>query len=227
MQTFPRYISWPEIGSRGEANTTRMLSKEYRSFRANGEKPEDWPGVEVLEVPNRETAIKLVSKGIPEAAQDGRDKVFGGPQRGVRSNDTGCSVIRNPDTYSSISSSSSKNNPGSKSPAEADNSEMEHPKESDEAFAVLPMETVRAAVPDPATRLLLTLARLSKMRGWDKIKLSRQIWEEAGIRCRSERSRALHALEDRRTIRVQRWPGQSPVVTVRLGQDRLLRPWPK
>ena len=49
----------------------RLQSKEYRAYLFHGGTPGDWPGVDVLEAPDRDTARKSPRKASRRTAFEG------------------------------------------------------------------------------------------------------------------------------------------------------------
>jgi hypothetical protein len=66
MTNLPKYIIWPETVPGKGTVTSKMYSKEYRSFRFKGGTPGAWPGVEELAMPGKETARDFIRNGVPK-----------------------------------------------------------------------------------------------------------------------------------------------------------------
>ena len=222
----PQYVAWPETSLGRGPVMNRMQSKEYRSFRFKGGTPDQWPGVEVLELPDEATARKYTKNGIPKNML----LALGGP---AHQPSRGCSVgeqnvlgLRAPVSnlqYSSISSvysNSTHNLDGTDDPY----NDLEYPSAAD-AFARLPLDLLVDLEYRPHTRLFAVLVRHSAMRSRSRFKIRRKMWEEAKIGDRNMRRRAVDRLEQLGAIRVKRSPGQSPTVTLNVDRRGIPRLW--
>ena len=74
---YPKHIAWAENSPGKGAVMNRMQSKEYRAFRFKGGVPDQWPGTDIFEVPDKETASGFVRNGDPK----GQLKVTEEPSR--------------------------------------------------------------------------------------------------------------------------------------------------
>lgn len=220
-----RLIEWSEKSTGEGVVMTRMYSKEYRAYQFDQGRPEDWPGYEVLEAPDRATGTLWVKKGIPKA-------VLRSLSEGDQSSEWHRSVKRvgvfgqaSTRIKSSVSSMSSNYIPPTYGAGHDPYEDREFPEQGRSDFYRLPRPLLTQLKIPPHVRIALVLARHSTMRRLDKLKLGKKYWEEAGIKGRSARVRAINALERLGFIQVERRPGKSPTVILCRDKSGELTSW--
>ncbi len=231
----PRLVAWPETDPQRGTITVKMQSKEYRSFRAGGGHVGQWPGIEVLEAPDRNTGLLFVRRGVPndvlvalEGQRNPKDEPVRFRQRTRPVQTADPSGSDNPVPPLSNSSISSIYIPPIPStPSDGDLYEdRKYPQAgAEDAFVRIPLALLYDLGAPPHLRLAAVLIRHSRMRQRAQFKLISEMWQEANISCRGNRARALARLESLDIIRVQRLPGRSPTVSLNIDRYGYARPW--
>ena len=227
MTGMPKYISWPET-QRGKGTVkAKMYSKEYQSFRFKGGVPEAWPGVEELAVTDKETAQYLVRNGVTKDMRTARGEPSRFRQPTFADHPTNLRGPDNPEPNLQYIHTSSIH-VDSECHRHADNGDVyadrEYPSDKD-AFVKLPIELMLALNAPSHLRILCVLLRHAAMRSTSRLKLRRKMWEEAGVTKKDARSRAIKTLETKGVIRVERAPGNSPIVLLNFGRRGTPRLW--
>jgi hypothetical protein len=174
----------------------KVKSRALREWRRahNGDETA-WPGAEIIDAPDQETARKLAKTRLktPLTCDDPP------PSHPVPTPLTCDDPVV---TTSFIISST-----------------LQTGKEKGPRYACLDLKRSLPLCQDSAFKLWTVLAAHARTYRQTRWKVTADIWLQAGIHAPASRTRALARLEELGMAKVERPPGQSPVVTLRLSRD--------
>ncbi len=170
-------------------------------------------------VKDKGTALGLVQRGIPVNVQGTAEKPSRLAQPALALESTNLRGSDNPVSNLQYLHNSSKTLDSKYTSACHDDvyEDRKYPT-GGEAFVRFPIDLLIALNAPPWLRILSVLVRHAAMRSVSRLKLRRQMWEEAGVNGKDARSRAIKSLEKKGAIRVERAPGTTPVVCLNINR---------